>query len=192
MFVVIFLFDNANVIFKQSKGEIVMKKKTLNGVLLILAVATAFVFAGCTTVPVTGITQRVEWTQHTLIPNKNYDVVGTVVLRAANSLTINADLMERAVAMGGHDIINVRIDIERSRNGRERFLAGSAVVIRYKDETLMENMSTTVVTNSNGVVTTETHTSQSYFGSGAAASMGGSIISSTITPEANILRRIFR
>jgi len=66
--------------------------------------------------------------------------VGVVILRAVNPATLSTDLMEKAVEMGAHDIINVRVDDERmvDENGRmrKRVVAATALAIKYTDETL--------------------------------------------------------
>jgi hypothetical protein len=77
---------------------------------------------------------RVGWTHHTLIPNKDYVVVGATVVRNANPWAIHADLMDRAIAMGGHDIINVRMSWHS--DGTMTFVTATAAVIRYTDTTV--------------------------------------------------------
>jgi len=86
---------------------------------------------------------RVPWSAHTIVPSKAYTVVGAVVVRDVNDATALVALKERAIAMGGHDIINVRVDrqVARVRIGEEiRTMSiintATAVVIRYTDEIL--------------------------------------------------------
>jgi len=84
--------------------------------------------------------ERVSWSEYPPIPAKDYIVVGVVILREADPATLSADLMQKAVEMGAHDIINVRIDDERGvdNNGRmrRRVVAATAVAIKYTNETL--------------------------------------------------------
>jgi hypothetical protein len=76
---------------------------------------------------------RVPWSAYTVIPSKNYEVVGAVALRNVNGATLLADLMRPAIQMGGHDIINVRI----AMTAEGEVTAATATVIRYTDETLV-------------------------------------------------------
>ena len=78
---------------------------------------------------------QAHWSAHTIIPSKNFTVVGSVVVRNTTSVTVLADLMERAIAMGGHDIKNVIITHTITDNGA-RISSAIAVVIRYTNETL--------------------------------------------------------
>lgn len=101
------------------------------------------VLAGCATptprptVPTRHV-ETVLWVSYPRIPSKDYEVVGIIVLRDVDPNTLSADLMERAAAMGAHDIKNVRIDAERMLD-RRRVVAASAVAIRYT-ETLSSEM----------------------------------------------------
>ena len=79
---------------------------------------------------------RAPWAAHTIIPSKNYTVVGAVVVRTTNEATVLADLMERAIAMGGHDIKNVIITRTMTDDG-PRITSAIAVAIRYTNETLV-------------------------------------------------------
>jgi len=79
---------------------------------------------------------QAPWSAHTIIPSKNYTVVGSVVVRNTDSTTVLADLMERAIALGGHDIKNVIITHSITDDGA-RVSSAIAVVIRYTNETLM-------------------------------------------------------
>jgi len=77
-----------------------------------------------------------SWVPYTIIPSKNYTVVGLVVIRNTSSETFLADLMERAIAMGGHHIKNVRLSKIPTDYGFT-VNAATAVAIRYTNETLM-------------------------------------------------------
>ena len=79
---------------------------------------------------------EVPWAAYTLLPSKNYVVVGTAILRNVNPATLLADIMDQAVAMGGHDIKNVRLLVSRAGEDKQINVA-TAVVIRYTDETIM-------------------------------------------------------
>jgi hypothetical protein len=61
----------------------------------------------------------------------------TGVIREPGSKTLNADLMDKAIAMGAHDKINVRVDFEASSNGK-KILAATAVAIKYGEQTLVD------------------------------------------------------
>jgi len=77
---------------------------------------------------------RVGWSAHPPIHASEYEVVGAVALRDVNQATLVADLMSQAIAMGGHDIINVRVDTVTEGRGRRRttrVTSASATVIRY-------------------------------------------------------------
>jgi len=78
---------------------------------------------------------QAPWSAHTIIPSKNYTVVGAVVVRDTDSTTVLADLMERAIAMGGHDVKNVIVTHSITDDGA-RVSSAIAVVIRYTNETL--------------------------------------------------------
>jgi len=55
---------------------------------------------------------RAPWSGQTkFFSNKDYVVVGLVGLKETNSRTVLADLMDKAIALGGHDIMNVRLGI---------------------------------------------------------------------------------
>ena len=63
---------------------------------------------------------RAPWSgQNTLFPNKDYTVVGLIGLKETNSRTVLADLMDKAIALGGHDIMNVRLVITSDEVVRE-------------------------------------------------------------------------
>jgi len=75
---------------------------------------------------------RVHWAEHTIIPNKDYEVVGTIVIRNVNERTLLADLMDQAVVLGGHDIKNVRLTV-LTIDGERSVTAATAVAIRYTE-----------------------------------------------------------
>jgi len=77
------------------------------------------------------------WSQHPLLPMKDYVVVGTVVLRNTTTATVLVDLMDRAVAMGGHDVMNVRFTREFCEETGSSIINATAVVIRFTDETIL-------------------------------------------------------
>jgi hypothetical protein len=121
-----------------------MKKvKIAVGILL----ALGLILSSCAT----GNVAQTEWAEYTVIPSKNYTVVGAIVLRGSGFKTLNADLMEKAISMGAHDIINVRVDYESSLS-EPKILAASAVAIKYNDQTLVDKWSNT--TTADGKVTT--------------------------------------
>jgi hypothetical protein len=108
-----------------------MKRNRVLG-LVTLAVALAFgmTLTGCASTAV----KTVSWSNYTSIPNKDYAVVGVVVVRTDNIKTLNADLMEAAKEIGAHDVINVRIDVEsESSGGAPKIFAASGVAIKYTD-----------------------------------------------------------
>jgi len=74
----------------------------------------------------------VPWAAYTLLPSMHYIAIGAIVLREVNQATLLVDLMERAIAMGGHDIINVRLAVTE----RGAVTVATAVVIQYTDETV--------------------------------------------------------
>jgi hypothetical protein len=89
----------------------------------------------------TGSVAKTGWAEYTVVPSKNYTVVGAIVIRGIGFKTLNADLMDQAIKMGAHDIINVRIDYEPSTNG-PRILAATAIAIKYNDQTLTDKTAT--------------------------------------------------
>jgi len=114
----------------------------LFGIIAVLAV-TGFSATGCAT-PTGTQTRFPAVSDYTFIPSKDYVVVGTVVLRGASQETLIADLMDMAIAMGGHDVINIRLDW-REVVGRREINTATAVVIRFTDETLADETTITVV-----------------------------------------------
>jgi len=130
------------------KEKKMANRKKLIGI-LVTVLALGQVLIGCvSTSPSTSASaagrsrnnERVPWSEYPPIPAKDYTVVGVVILREADPATLSADLMQKAVEMGAHDIINVRVDDERvvDENGRmrRRVVAATAVAIRYTNETL--------------------------------------------------------
>ena len=142
-----------------------MRKRIFNGLFLILVVVTGLTLAGCPTLD----TEKYYWSNYTQIPNKDYEVIGAVVVRDINLVTVSADLMESAIALGGHDIINVRLDWENTWYAWRRIRGASATVIRYKDETLIQRASSLIKIDGKDISTTETYTGENYF-------MGGEIV----------------
>jgi len=89
-----------------------------------------------------------SWSPYTLIPSMNYEVVGAVVVRYTTTETFLADLMERAIAMGGHFIKNVRLSVVTEGEGRNAVRsvnAATATVIRYTNENLRQTVTATYV-----------------------------------------------
>jgi len=73
-----------------------------------------------------------SWSAYSLTPSMEYEVVGAIVLRDVNHATLLADLMDRAAAMGGHDIKNVRLSI-LTIDGARNVTVATAVAIRYTE-----------------------------------------------------------
>jgi uncharacterized protein YbjQ (UPF0145 family) len=148
------------------KGVFQMKNvKIAVGILLVLGL----ILSSCAT-PQGNVTKQPGWSEYTFIPSKNYTVVGAVVVRSAEGFrTLNADLMEAAIKLGAHDIINVRIDYESTSSG-QRFLAGSAVAIKYNDQTLMQK----TIDKDKGTTLEETYVSVGSDGSGGGNGGGSS------------------
>jgi len=114
---------------------------------IIAMVAVIGLFStGCATPAETGQTGRIHragWVYHPNAPMKDYVVVGTIVLTNQRPATVLAALMNRAIEMGGHDIIHVRLSTEEYRRSgpsgeRGEWLTATAVVIRYTDETIVQ------------------------------------------------------
>ncbi|MCL2600300.1 MAG: hypothetical protein FWD88_03875, partial [Treponema sp.] len=100
----------------------------------VIAMTAWFSMAGCAAAPPRPTTEvfRAPWSAYTLIPSQNYAVVGAIALRNVNRITFLVDLMEQAIEMGGHDLINVRLAV----TGAGTITGATAVVIRYTDETI--------------------------------------------------------
>jgi len=113
------------------------------GIIAVLAVI-GFSMTGCMSVPDPSPSRFPAVSDYTFTPSKGFVVVGAVVLREVNERTLTADLMERAIAMGGHDFINLRLDWQMVA-GEAHINTASAIVIRYTDETLVEETTTTVM-----------------------------------------------
>jgi len=119
----------------------------------------------------TSVGRERAWSHQTNIPYKNYVVIGAVVVRNTSEQTVIADLMDAAIEMGGHDIINVRTTSTTTRMFGLRMShtinSATAVVIRYTEETLMETEnSTDVIVNESGVAHTVTTESATYWTGG--------------------------
>ena len=129
-------------------------KKKMSIGMFVVVLAFGAVLIGCNSAPepATHMSSRVPWSDYSVIPSKDYTVVGTVIVRDANPNTLSTDLMEKAVTMGAHDIINIRVDIERKGEGRGIIvISASAVAIKYTDETLKSKTTTTTVTDQGSV-----------------------------------------
>jgi hypothetical protein len=115
--------------------------KRSNVFLLGMPALLTFVVAlsGCATTSTTAGAQEVSWSDYTVHTSKDYTVVGTVVIRTDDPKTLNADLMEKAIELGAHDIINVRVDVEKDNQGKNKILAATAVAIKYTAETITTN-----------------------------------------------------
>ena len=114
---------------------------------MVIMLVLGLILSSCAT----GNVAKTEWAEYTVIPSKNYTVVGAIVIRGSGFKTLNADLMEKAISMGAHDIINVRVDYETSLSD-PKILAASAVAIKYNDQTLVDEWTNT--TTADGKVTT--------------------------------------
>ena len=130
-----------------------------------LLLMSGLFLSGCAT---PGEPQKAAWSDHSVHSSKDYTVVGTIVIRATDPKTINADLMEKAVELGGHDIINVRYDVENSGpSGQRKIVAVTAVAIKYTNDTLK---STKTEKDDKTTTTTE---SPIMAGSGSSSGSGG-------------------
>jgi hypothetical protein len=99
--------------------------KVVFGVTLLL-IAT-LVLSGCASQNAA----RTGWSEYTTVPDKDYTVVGPVVVNPSNERTVSTELMAEAQKLGAHDIINVRLDEEFDSLGVKRILTASAVAIKY-------------------------------------------------------------
>ena len=131
-----------------------------------IALVIGITLMGCVSTNPTN-TEKVAWSDYTKVPNKDYVVMGAIVIRGIDIKTVNADLMEKAIALGAHNIINVRVDIEQISTGK-RVIAASAVAIKYTDETIKtKHISTTTTSSTNNMPSTTTTTDEYetiYFG----------------------------
>ena len=96
------------------------------------------IWASGDVISISGKTFRTKDTvyEYPKLEGKKYTVIGTLVLRAKDkpilfegATSINAALVEEAVKIGGHDIINVRYDTLTEG----QITAVTAVVIKYID-----------------------------------------------------------
>jgi len=130
-----------------------MKNTKVAVAIPVLVLVLGMVLSGCAMLAPTGkgiSTEKASWVEFTVIPSKDYTVVGAIVIRATEATkTLNADLMEKAIEMGAHDIINVRIDVETSSTG-QRIWAATALAIKYTNETLKEKEGESYVISSGG------------------------------------------
>jgi len=99
------------------------------------AAAALVVIALTSCVTSTGSVEKVGWSEYTFKPSKDYTVVGAINIKVDNPITLNYELMVEAIKMGGHDILNVRTDVERI-DTTQKILTASAVVIKYTNESL--------------------------------------------------------
>ena len=104
---------------------------------ILLALGLSLSSCGSTT----GSVAKTGWAEYTVVPSKNYTVVQAIVLRGIGFKTLNADLMDKAISIGAHDVINIRVDYEMTPNG-PRILAASALAIKYNDQTLTDKTAT--------------------------------------------------
>jgi len=95
---------------------------------------------------------RAAWSHHTIIPTKDFVAIGAVVVRNANPWTVHADLMEQAIAMAGHDIINVRLSWHSVDD--TPLVTATATVIRYTEATIVNE---TIATDGTITVTARYH-----------------------------------
>jgi len=119
-------------------------EKGLRVIGIIAVAVVGFSTAGCATATGMPPTRFPAVSDYAFVTSKNHVIVGTVVLRSARQETLIADLMDLAIAKGGHDIINIRLDW-REVMGRREINTATAVVIRFTEETLMYETSVTVV-----------------------------------------------
>jgi len=77
---------------------------------------------------------RGGWSEY-VFTDGEYLVVGTVVVRDVSRSALLANLMEEAIRMGAHDIINVRVGTTDRFGLRVR--AATAVAIRYTNELVL-------------------------------------------------------
>ena len=143
--------------------------------IVVAVTVIGFSVTGCAS---TDVGRERGWSHQTVIPSKDYVVLGAVVIRDVNERTVIADLMELAIEMGGHDIINVRTTTTTTSLGflrlSSRINSASAVVIKYTEDTLVaREASTDVVINESGVAHTVTTESESYWLGGGAGAAGG-------------------
>ena len=109
-------------------------------------------------------------------PSKDFVVIGAVVVRNTTERTVIADLKEAAIAMGGHDIINVRVTETNASFLGIRLThtidSATAVVIMYTDETLRDDWNTVVISDGN-IAYTSTGTTLILEDTGGSGLFGG-------------------
>lgn len=131
-------------------------KKGLKVIGIIVVAVIGFSLTGCMTAAGVPSTRLPAISEYTFIPSKDYVVVGAVVLRNTSHETLIADLMDQAIAMGGHDVINIRVGW-RDVMGHREISNATAVVIRFTEETLVEGITSTTVTAEGTTYTTTQH-----------------------------------
>lgn len=97
--------------------------------------AIGFSMTGCAAAPDAFI-NRAGWSYHPLAVRKDHVIVGAIVVRNTTRAAVLGDLMDRAIAMGGHDIIHVRLTTPIGAGRTGLIDVATAVVIRYTDETV--------------------------------------------------------
>jgi len=140
-------------------------------ILFFVAVAlVAIVLAGCASS--TGRVDKVGWAEYTQKPSKDYTVVGAINIKVENEKTLNYELMAEAIKLGGHDILNVRVDLEQI-DTKQIIRTASAVVIKYTAESLKNKSSDTAI----GQGGTKTTSDETYIlggsSGGSSAPAGG-------------------
>jgi hypothetical protein len=155
---------------KTHGGFFMIKSKLFLAGILASALVFGLTAAACSST--TGFVETAGWSNYTTIPNKDYTVVGSVVIRTDDTKTINADLMTEAVKLGADDIINVRLDTEVDDKGKQKIVAATAVAIKYA-ETLTSSITTTT-TPDQGTSITTTDPVMGSSGGGTGGSAGGS------------------
>jgi len=117
------------------------KKRAWGMAALMLMVICGLFLTGCSTMPHRS-TRKVVWADYTETSKEfEYTIVGVVIIKYEDTdtlntglTTLNADLMEKAVEMGAHDIINVRVDLDyKQKKKNPRILAATAVAIKYNN-----------------------------------------------------------
>ena len=147
------------------------------GIVAVVAIIGLSV-TGCGTTTGTSLSRETGWSHQTVVPSKDYKVVGVVIVKNTTEQMVIADLMEEAKAAGGHDIINVRMTKTVSGlSGKITIDNATAVVIQYTDETLMSQTGNAVV-NADGTTVTNNTTTQ-YVGISERGSSDSGLLGST-------------
>jgi len=113
-------------------------KKVIWGMAALALVLVLGVFlTGCSTMPDRSA-RKVAWADYTPAPKEyDYTVVGVIMIKYADiltdTITVNADLIEQAIAMGAHDVINVRVDLDYKKKNDPKILAVTALAIKYNN-----------------------------------------------------------